>query len=92
MKSLLVFTDLDGTLLDHHSYSWAPASQALSRIAKRDIPLILSSSKTRGEILKLRRQLHNRHPFIVENGSAVYVPAGYFKHPVGEPGSHLAKA
>ena len=71
MKSLLVFTDLDGTLLDHHSYSWAPANQALARIAERDIPLILSSSKPCSEILQLRRHLHNRHPFIVENGSAV---------------------
>jgi len=83
--SLLVFTDLDGTLLDHHSYSWAPANQALARIAERDIPLILSSSKTCSEILQLRRHLHNRHPFIVENGSAVYVPAGYFKRGAGEP-------
>ena len=86
MKRLLVFSDLDGTLLDHHSYSWAPAGEALTRIAERDIPLILSSSKTRGEILQLRRQLNNGHPFIVENGSAVYIPAGYFKHPVGKPG------
>jgi len=85
MKSLLVFTDLDGTLLDHHSYSWAPAVGSLSRIAERHIPLILSSSKTRSEILGLRRHLHNRHPFIVENGSAVYIPAGYFEPGAGEP-------
>lgn len=24
---LIVFTDLDGTLLDHHSYSWRAASK-----------------------------------------------------------------
>ena len=78
MKSLLIFTDLDGTLLDHDSYRWDPAQDALDRISERNIPLIFNSSKTRLEIAQLRREMGNRHPFIVENGSAVYVPAGYF--------------
>ncbi|TKB45800.1 mannosyl-3-phosphoglycerate phosphatase, partial [Ferrimonas sediminicola] len=29
---LLVVTDLDGTLLDHHSYSFQPAEPALARL------------------------------------------------------------
>lgn len=75
---LLIFTDLDGTLLDHGSYSWAPAQPTLDQIAADDIPLIFCSSKTCSEILELRGQLNNHHPFITENGSAVYLPAGYF--------------
>ncbi len=84
MKALLIFTDLDGTLLDHDSYRWDPAQDALDRISKRGFPLILNSSKTRLEIETLRRQMGNRHPYIVENGSAVYVPAGYFPFSSGQ--------
>lgn len=32
---LLVFTDLDGTLLDHESYDWSPARPALNRLSVR---------------------------------------------------------
>lgn len=78
MVRYLIFSDLDGTLLDHHSYSWAPAQAALDRIAQLQIPLILNSSKTFAEIVDLRARLHNRHPFLVENGSALYLPEGYF--------------
>ena len=86
MTRYLIFTDLDGTLLDHDSYSWAPAQAALEHIAALDIPLILNSSKTFAEMRELRRQLGNRHPFLVENGSALYLPAGYFDHADGPGG------
>ena len=29
---LLIFTDLDGTLLDHHSYSFQGAEESLQRL------------------------------------------------------------
>lgn len=77
--TLLIFTDLDGTLLDHQSYSFAPAIGALDRIKKLRIPLILCSSKTRAEILGIRKDLANTHPYVVENGGSVVVPAGSFK-------------
>ncbi len=35
---LIVFTDLDGTLLDHHSYSWRAASPAMAKLAANGIP------------------------------------------------------
>lgn len=75
---LLVFTDLDGTLLDHDSYSWLPAATALARLAEANIPLIFNSSKTTAEIASLRTELHNKHPYIVENGGAVCIPENYF--------------
>ena len=77
-KQLVIITDLDGTLLDHHSYSFAPASGALALIAERDYPLILNSSKTREEMLALQSELGFRQPlpFICENGAAVYLPEG----------------
>ena len=76
--SLIVFSDLDGTLLDHHTYSFEDARPALERLRAADVPLILCTSKTRAEIAPLREALGNTHPFIGENGGAVFIPAGYF--------------
>ncbi len=47
----IVFSDLDGTLLDHHTYSFQEATEALDALRKRAIPLILCTSKTRSELL-----------------------------------------
>lgn len=74
----LVFTDLDGSLLDHHDYGYAAAEPALTRLQDQGVPVIFVSSKTRAEIEMLRVELDNGHPFIVENGAAVFVPEGYF--------------
>ncbi|MFQ5862972.1 MAG: HAD-IIB family hydrolase [Candidatus Brocadiales bacterium] len=73
----IIFSDLDGTLLSHDSYSWEEATPALEVIRKRDIPLILCSSKTKSEIELYRRGLGNEHPFISENGGGIFVPIGY---------------
>lgn len=75
---LVVMTDLDGTLLDHNTYSYAPALPVMERLKAAGIPLILNTSKTAAELHALRDELENTDPFVVENGSAVYVPAGYF--------------
>ena len=73
---LLVFSDLDGSLLDHHDYSFGAALPAIEALRQRGVPLILCSSKTRAEIEPLRARLDNRDPFIVENGAAVFIPCG----------------
>lgn len=75
---LILFSDLDGTLLDHDSYDWSPAKPALARLAAGEIPVVLNSSKTAGEIRAIREQLGNTAPYIVENGAAVIIPANYF--------------
>ena len=77
MKRFVVFTDLDGTLLDHHTYAYADALPALSKLRQTRTPLIMVSSKTRREIEALRRELENDHPFIPENGGAIFIPKGY---------------
>ncbi len=74
----LVFTDLDGSLLDHQTYSYLDALPQLHALERLGIPLIPATSKTRVEIEFLRAELGNVHPFIVENGAAVFVPCGYF--------------
>lgn len=78
---LLVFSDLDGSLLDHFTYSFEAAIPAINALTEHDIPLILSSSKTHAEIEDIRASLGNTHPFIVENGAAVFIPRSYFTHP-----------
>ena len=76
---ILIFTDLDGTLLDHETYSFEAARPALLRLRAEGIPLLICSSKTRAEVEVVRTALGNRDPFIVENGGAVVVPDGYFR-------------
>ncbi len=80
---LVVFTDLDGTLLDHRTYAFDAARSTLDQLARDGVPVILCSSKTRAEIEHLRAQLSLPHPFISENGGAVFVPDGYFPFPHG---------
>jgi mannosyl-3-phosphoglycerate phosphatase len=74
----IIFTDLDGTLLDKDTYSAAKAKKALQLVKKEKIPLIFCSSKTRAEIEYHRKKLKNNHPFISENGSAIFIPRNYF--------------
>lgn len=69
---LILFTDLDGTLLDHHTYSYAAALPALNALKKHNIPLVLASSKTVAEIAPLRAELGFDHcEAIVENGAGL---------------------
>lgn len=75
---LIVFSDLDGTLLDKQTYSWTPATEAIRSLRENDVPLILASSKTLPEMLEVRRVLGNNAPFIFENGAGVALPAVIF--------------
>lgn len=75
----LIFTDLDGTLLDAHTYSFEAASQSLEFLRLQQIPVIPCTSKTYLEVKLLRNKLQLNHPFIVENGSALFFPVDYFK-------------
>ncbi len=74
----LVFTDLDGSLLDHHNYSYHDALPQLRVLERLAIPVIPATSKTRSEVSQLRDDLANTHPFITENGAAVLIPVDYF--------------
>jgi mannosyl-3-phosphoglycerate phosphatase len=78
----VIFTDLDGTLLDRDTYSWEAARPALDRLRQQGVAWVLVTSKTRAEVEFWRRCLENEHPFIVENGGAAFVPLGYFPYAV----------
>lgn len=75
--NILLFTDLDGTLLNHEDYSFNDARPALDRIRRAGIPLILTTSKTRRETELLQEELGVDDPFIVENGAAIYFTPKY---------------
>lgn len=73
--ALLVFTDLDGCLLDHETYDYDPAIPAVERLRRLGVPLILTSSKTLSELSVLRRELGLRDPVIAENGGLLGLPS-----------------
>ncbi|MFC1493827.1 HAD-IIB family hydrolase [Thermodesulfobacteriota bacterium] len=73
----LIFTDLDGTLLDSDSYSWEDAKPALCYCQKNGIPVVIVSSKTRAEIEVLQRDMKLNCPFISENGGGIYFPGNF---------------
>ena len=81
---IVVFTDPDGTLLDHRANPCVPSCEALRVLADHSVPLVLCSSRTRAELEIIQQEFHFRHPFISENGGAVYLPHGYFS-PTSDP-------
>ncbi len=79
----LVITDLDGTLLNHQSYAYDAALVAITDLQEKNIPVILNTSKTYAETITIRRTLGLSDPFIVENGSCLYLPKDQFLAPPG---------
>lgn len=77
----LVVTDLDGTLLDHHSYDMEDARVAVHELQDKQIPVILNTSKTYAETITIRETLGIEDAFIVENGSCIYLPKSRFAKP-----------
>ncbi len=78
-QPLIVFTDLDGTLIDHHNYGIEGSREAIKQLAERKAPIVFCSSKTFAEQVYLQRQIGINQPFIFENGSAVAIPVGFFQ-------------
>ncbi|CAM4287407.1 HAD-IIB family hydrolase [Shewanella livingstonensis] len=74
----LIFTDIDGTLLDHFDYSFSDAIEVIEALNERHIPIIANTSKTFAEMEKLQQTFGFNSPFISENGAVIYIPIGYF--------------
>ncbi|MCJ7501297.1 HAD-IIB family hydrolase [bacterium] len=79
MAEVIVFTDLDGTLLDHKSYGVRAALPAIDLLVRRGIPIIPVTSKTAAETRPWVKLLTLEGPFICENGCGVVIPAGCLK-------------
>lgn len=69
---VLIFTDLDGSLLNHDDYDYAAAVPTLERIKAGNISLVIATSKTRSEVQPLQVEMGIREPFIVENGGGIF--------------------
>ena len=74
----LIFTALEGALIDSQTDSFAGAEEALSELERRKIAFILLTSRTREEIEPIRHKIGHNHPFVTENGGGIYFPDGYF--------------
>src|SRR3989442_653022 len=75
MTALVVFTDLDGCLLDEETGTYEAADPALQALRRAEVPLVLCTGKTRAEVEPLHRRLGLESPYVVENGGAIAIPA-----------------
>lgn len=76
--SYLVFTDLDGTLLDHDTYSFDAAKPVMQKLREAGHFVIPNTSKTYAELEAFQRLAGLNTPFIFENGAAVAIPKNFF--------------
>ncbi len=73
VEQLVIFTDLDGTLIDRDTYQSEEAKSTLDVLRRKSIPVILCTSKTRSEIERLRNPMGLNTPFVVKNRAAIFV-------------------
>ncbi len=71
----IIFTDLDGTLLDS-DYSYSKAEDTVKEIKARGIAICIVTSKTFQEVVPLWRELKLESPFSFENGQGIAAPEG----------------
>lgn len=73
----MIFTDLDGTFLNHNDYSFEASKEALHEIQRTKTPFIFTTSKTKAEVIQLQQKVGIMEPFITENGATLFIPKGY---------------
>ena len=78
LPQLVIFSDLDGCLLNKTDYAWSAAEPALQQLLQRRVPVVLSSSKTTAEMSTLIRELPLLEaPLIAENGGSIVWPESF---------------
>jgi mannosyl-3-phosphoglycerate phosphatase len=65
-------------LLDPSNYSYDESLNAIKQLKEKKVPIVFCSSKTKAEQEVYRQLMEIKDPFIVENGSAIYIPKKYF--------------
>lgn len=71
MKPYVVFTDLEGSLLDAVTRDFSPADPVLKKLRAAHVPVIPVSTKTLDELVPLAIGLGVTDAMIVESGSAI---------------------
>ena len=71
MKKILIFTDLDGSLLHRDTFKFDEIKEYLRQLISKGIFIIPNTSKTEKEILEFNNELGSSLPYISENGSAI---------------------
>ena len=69
--SLIIFTDLDGSLLHRETFKFDPIKDYIKDLINNEIIIIPNSSKTEKEIEKFNEELGVELPYISENGSLI---------------------
>ena len=71
-NNIIVFTDLDGSLLNTQNFKFEKAKSLIKKIIKDSNFIIPNSSKTELEIKNFIKKLKIKLPFISENGSEIH--------------------
>ena len=71
-SQILIFTDLDGSLLNHNNFEFREIKDFILKCIKNGIKIIPNTSKTKSEIQVFLDQLGHNLPFVVENGAAIH--------------------
>ena len=71
MQKILIFTDLDGSLLHRDTFKFDEIKEYLRQLISKGIFIIPNTSKTEKEILEFNNELGSSLPYISENGSAI---------------------
>ena len=71
-SSILIFTDLDGTLLNRDTFKFDSIKIFLNELKNKNIIIIPNSSKTEDEIKEFNNEANFKFPFISENGSIIH--------------------
>jgi mannosyl-3-phosphoglycerate phosphatase len=71
MLKTLIFTDLDGSLLDRDTFKFDEIKDYLKKLLSNGIFIIPNTSKTEKEILEFNNELGSNLPYISENGAAI---------------------
>ena len=73
-KKIIIFTDLDETLLKENKYFHNILNNFIKTLLKKEYEIIPVTSKAYLEVVDLLKQIKQKLPFSVENGAAYYIP------------------
>ncbi len=71
MQKILIFTDLDGSLLHRDTFKFEEIKDYIKKLLSKGIFIIPNTSKTEKEILEFNNELGSSLPYICENGAAI---------------------